>query len=50
MSEALTTFISQAQAGINCSYWHIVNDVHSLGAVASLAGQNIVAFFQAVIK
>ena len=48
--EALANLWAQTQAGIDCSYAHIVSDGQSLGAVIVGAVNNIVAFVQAVVK
>ena len=47
---ALANLWLQAQAGIECSYNHIVADGQALGNVAVLAVNNIVAFVQAIAK
>lgn len=48
--EALANLWLQAQAGIDCSYQHIVADGQALGQVIVGGVNNIVAFVQAVVK
>lgn len=48
--EALANLWLQAQAGIDCSYQHIVADGQALGEAIVGGFNNIVAFVQAIVK